>query len=148
MACSSRSAASGGLFEQIGGKRQPACGWAMGIERLLSLLEADVTSPQAPDVYLVNQGEEAARLAHRVAESLRDYGFSVVHHCGGGSFKSQMKRADASGAAVAVIVGDEEARAGEASIKPLREAVDQARVRLDDLPEAVADILYSEEREV
>jgi len=137
-----------GLFEQIGGKRQPACGWAMGIERLLSLLEADVMSPQAPDVYLVNQGEEAARLAHRVAESLRDYGFSVVHHCGGGSFKSQMKRADASGAAVAVIVGDEEARAGEASIKPLREAVDQARVRLDDLPEAVADILYSEEREV
>src|SRR3972149_1462204 len=109
-----------GLFEQIGGKRQPACGWAMGIERLLSLLEADVTSPQAPDVYLGNQGEEGARLAHPAAR----------------------------GAAVAVIVGDEEARAGEASIKPLREAVDQARVRLDDLPEAVADILYSEEREV
>src|SRR5450756_1035094 len=137
-----------GLFEQIGGRPQPACGWAMGVERLLTLLEANAVSPQAPDVYLVNQGEEAERLAFRVAESLRDYGFSVVHHCGGGSFKSQMKKADASGATVAVIVGDEEARAGEASIKPLREAVDQVRVRLDDLPEAVADILYSEESEV
>jgi len=137
-----------GLFEQIGGKPQPACGWAMGVERLLALLKANVMSPQAPDVYLLNQGEEAARLAHRVAESLRDYGFSVVHHCGGGSFKSQMKKADASGAAVAVIVGDEEARAGEASIKPLRETLEQVRVRLDDLPEAVADILYPEESEV
>ena len=137
-----------GLFEQIGGRPQPACGWAMGVERLITLLEANAMSPQAPDVYLVNQGEEAARLAFRVAESLRDYGFSVVHHCGGGSFKSQMKKADASGAAVAVIVGDEEARALEASVKPLREAVDQVRVRLDDLPEAVAELLYQEESEV
>ena len=76
-----------GLFEQIGGKPQPACGWAMGVERLLALLEANAMPPQAPDVYLVNQGEEASRLAHRVAEALRDHGFSVVHHCGGGSFK-------------------------------------------------------------
>jgi histidyl-tRNA synthetase len=137
-----------GLFAQIGGRPQPACGWAMGLERLIALIEANAISPQAPDVYLVNQGEEAARLAFRVAESLRDYGFSVVHHCGGGGFKSQMKKADASGAAVAVIVGDEEARALEASIKPLREAIDQVRVRLDDLPEAVAELLYQEESEV
>ena len=137
-----------GLFEQIGGKPQPACGWAMGVERLLALLEANAMSPQAPDVYLLHHGEEASRVAFRVAESLRDYGFSVVHHCGGGSFKSQMKKADASGAAVAVIVGDEEARALEASIKPLRETLEQVRIRLDDLPEAVADILYPEESEV
>jgi histidyl-tRNA synthetase len=137
-----------GLFEQIGGRPQPACGWAMGVERLLTLLEANAVSPQAPDVYLVNQGEEAERLAFRVAESLRDYGFSVVHHCGAGSFKSQMKKADASGAAVAVILGDEEARALEASIKPLREALEQIRVKLDALPEAVAEILYPEESEV
>ena len=137
-----------GLFEQIGGKPQPACGWAMGIERLLTLLETNTMSSQAPDVYLVNQGDEAARLAFRVGEALRDYGFSVVHHCGGGSFKSQMKKADASGAAVAVILGDEEARAGEASIKPLRETREQFRVGLDALPEAVADILYPEESEV
>ena len=71
-----------------------------------------------------------------------------MHHCGAGSFKSQMKKADASGAAVAVILGDEEARALEASVKPLREAVDQVRVRLDDLPEAVAELRYQEESEV
>ena len=116
-----------GLFEQIGGKRQPACGWAMGVERLLALLEANAMPPQAPDVYLVNQGEEASRLAHRVAEALRDHGFSVVHHCGGGSFKSQMKKADASGARFAIIVGDDEAQAQEVSIKPLRERAEQTR---------------------
>ena len=137
-----------GLFEQIGGKPQPACGFAMGVERLLALLEANAVSPQAPDVYLVNQGEEAERLAFRVAEALRDHGFSVVQHCGGGSFKSQMKKADASGAAVAVILGDDEARAREASVKPLREAREQVRVGLDALPEAVAEILYPEESEV
>ena len=105
-------------------------------------------SPQAPDIYLVNQGEEAARVAFRVAESLRDYGFAVVHHCGGGSFKSQLKKADASGAVLAVIIGDDEARAGEATIKALREVREQLRVGLDDLPEAVAEILYPEENEV
>jgi len=137
-----------GLFEQIGGKSQPACGWAMGMERLLALLETNTISPQVPDIYLVNQGAEAARIAFRVAESLRDYGFSVVHHCGGGSFKSQLKKADACGATLAVIVGDEEAQAGEASIKALREARAQVRVGLDVLPEAIAEILYPEESEV
>ena len=135
------------LFEQIGGKPAPACGWAMGIERLLALLEEGASRPH-PDVYLVNRGEQAARLAFRVAESLRDYGFAVVHHCGGGSFKSQMKRADASGAVVAVILGEEEANTGEANIKPLREALEQFRVKLDALPEAITDILYPEKSEV
>jgi len=137
-----------GLFEQIGGKPQPACGWAMGVERLLSLLDADAMAPQVADVYLVNQGEQASRLAFRVAESLRDHGFSVVHHCGGGSFKSQMKKADASGAAIAVILGDEEAEAGEASVKPLREATEQMKINIDALPEAIADLLYPEESEI
>jgi len=137
-----------GLFEQVGGKPQPACGWAMGVERLLSLLDQGAMSTELCDVYLVNQGEQAARVAFRVAESLRDHGFSVVHHCGGGSFKSQMKKADASGAAVAVIVGDDEALAGEAGVKPLREAREQMKVTIDALPEAIADILYPEESEV
>ena len=137
-----------GLFEQIGGKPQPACGWAMGMERLLALLEKNTVSPQVPDIYLANQGQEAARVAFRVAESLRDYGFSVVHHCGGGSFKSQLKKADACGATLAVILGDEEAQAGEASVKALREARAQVRVGLDVLPETVAEILYPEESEV
>src|SRR5947209_1230847 len=109
-----------GLLEQIGGKPAPACGWAMGIERLLALV-SDSGERLCSDVYLVNQGEPAARAAFRVAEALREAGFSVTQHCGGGSFKSQMKKADASGAPVAVILGDEEARAGEVSVKPLRE---------------------------
>jgi len=137
-----------GLFEQIGGKPAPACGWAMGVERILALLDPGVLPASVPDIYLVNQGEAASRLAFRVAESLRDQGFSVVHHCGGGSFKSQMKKADASGAAVAVILGDEEALAGEASVKTLRESAEQVRVKLDDLAGAIADIFYPEESEV
>ena len=137
-----------GLFEQIGGKPAPACGWAMGVERILALLDPGVLPASVPDIYLVNQGEAASRLAFRVAESLRDHGFSVVHHCGGGSFKSQMKKADASGAAVAVILGDEEALAGEASVKTLRESAEQVRVKLDDLAGAIADIFYPEESEV
>ncbi|MGC2519193.1 MAG: histidine--tRNA ligase [Burkholderiales bacterium] len=130
-----------GLFEQIGGKPTPACGWAMGIERLLALV-ADSGERPGTDVYLVNQGEQAARLAFQVAESLRDNGFSVVQHCGGGSFKSQMKKADASGAPVAVIVGDDEAKAGEASVKALREERDQFRVPLERLADAISDFLF------
>jgi histidyl-tRNA synthetase len=68
-----------------------------------------------------------------VAERLRDRGFAVTYDCAGGSFKAQMKRADASGARVAVIVGDDEANAQEVSAKPLREAGDQARVPLSEL---------------
>jgi histidyl-tRNA synthetase len=135
-----------GLFEQIGGKPTPACGWAMGIERLLALMDAG-EGEAAPDVYLVNQGEDAARFAFRAAESLRDASFSVVQHCGGGSFKSQMKKADASGAWVAVIIGDEEAQAGQASIKPLREEGEQVRVPVEALPEAVADLLLAAKEE-
>ena len=137
-----------GLFEQIGGKPAPACGWAMGVERMLALLDPGVLAGGAAVIYLVNQGEAASRLAFRVAESLRDHGFTVVHHCGGGSFKSQMKKADTSGAAVAVILGDQEALAGEASVKTLRESAEQVRVKLDDLAGAIADIFYPEESEV
>jgi histidyl-tRNA synthetase len=130
-----------GLLEQIGGKPAPACGFAMGIERLLALL-ADPGERAAPDVYLVNQGERAERFAFRVAEALREAGFGVVQHCGGGSFKSQMKKADGSGAPLAVIVGDEEAQAGEASVKALREERPQIKVPLEGLPGAVADLLF------
>ena len=118
-----------GLFAQIGGKSAPAIGFAMGVERLIALVR-DAGGPvatEAQDVYLVHQGEAADRFAFTVAERLRDHGFSVAHHCGGGSFKAQMRRADASGAQVAVIVGDDEAAAREASVKPLR--VERAQIR-------------------
>jgi len=130
-----------GLLEQIGGKPAPACGWAMGMERLLALT-ADRGERASPDIYLVNQGEQAGRVAFRAAESLREAGFSVVQHFGEGSFKSQMKKADASGAPVAIIVGDDEAGAGEASVKLLREERAQFRVTLEALPDAVSDLLF------
>jgi histidyl-tRNA synthetase len=127
------------LVEQIGGKPAPACGYAMGVERLLALMqEQGYPSSALPvDAYLVYAGELASRIAPHIAESLRDAGLSVVLHCGGGSFKSQMKKADASGAHVAVIIGDDEAAAGEASIKPLRGAGEQKRVSLSELAEAI-----------
>jgi histidyl-tRNA synthetase len=130
-----------GLLEMIGGKAASACGFAIGIERLLALV-ADSGERVCPDVYLVNQGERAGRFAFRVAEALRDAGFSVVQHCGSSSFKSQMKKADASGAPVAVIVGDEEAQASEASVKALREQREQFRVSLETLPDAISDLLF------
>ena len=137
-----------GLVGQLGGKPAPACGFAMGVERLLSLWKDQGHEHQkpAPDVYVVHQGEAAGRFAFRAAEQLRDAGFAVQLHCGGGSFKSQMKKADGSGATIAAIIGDDEAAAGEVSLKPLREEGEQMKVALDLLAETAADwILGSEE---
>ncbi|MGD8478336.1 MAG: His/Gly/Thr/Pro-type tRNA ligase C-terminal domain-containing protein, partial [Burkholderiales bacterium] len=119
-----------GLFSQIGGKAAPACGFAMGIERLLALI-ADtgrVPSPTVPDVYVVHAGEAATPFAWKVAEQLRDAQLAAILHCGGGSFKSQMKRADGSGARFAVIIGDDEAQSGLVSVKPLRGGGEQQQV--------------------
>jgi len=110
-----------GLFEALGGKRTAACGFAIGIERMVLLLrEHGIESRSAPAAYVVHAGDAAGKLARRVAETLRDAGQDVVLHAGGGSFKSQMKRADASGAAYALIIGDEEAAQDRVAIKPLR----------------------------
>lgn len=121
-----------GLVEQIGGKSTPACGFAMGVERLLALMqECGKEMPHVgPDAYVVHQGESATRFAWETVRYLRDEGLKVILHCGDGSFKSQMKKADASGARFAVIIGDDEANATEITIKPLREAVEQVRVGL------------------
>jgi histidyl-tRNA synthetase len=121
-----------GLFEQLGGKATPGCGFGIGVERLLLLLEsqaATLPKPQ-PDVWLVHQGAAADAWAPAVAEQLRDAGLNVVLHCGGGGFKSQMKKADASGARFAVIIGDNEAQAGTLTVKPLRQAAEQQTVAL------------------
>jgi len=137
-----------GLIEMIGGKPAPAAGFAMGVERIVALMqEAGGGGGPGADVYVVNQGEGAARLAFRAAEALRDRGLAVVQHCGETSFKSQMRRADASGAAVAVIIGEDEAAAGEASVKALREERAQFRVSLEALADAVSNLLYGEESE-
>jgi histidyl-tRNA synthetase len=128
-----------GLVEQIGGKPAPACGFAMGVERLLALMQAQGSEPavRVPDVYLVHAGAAAGTFAWQVAERLRERGVAVTLHCGGGSFKSQMKRADGSGARYAVIIGDEEAQAGAVSLKPLRELGEQVRVGVDEAADLV-----------
>jgi len=137
-----------GLVEQLGGKSTPACGFAMGVERLVALIRESGGEPAAtvPDVYLVHQGEYAGRLAFRVAEGLRDQGINVLLHCGGGSFKSQMKKADASGAAFAIVIGDDEAATGEAQLKPLRAGEGaQRKLKVDDLAEAIIGQLIDSE---
>ncbi len=86
-----------------------------------------------PELYLVNVGELAEQKAFTGAESLRSMGLNVVLHAGGGSFKSQMKKADRSGARFAAILGDDEAAADELSLKPLLGQGEQARVKLDQV---------------
>jgi len=122
-----------GLIEQVGGKSAPACGFAMGVERLLALMqECGKTIPKAvPDVYIMHLGADTAGFAWRTAEQLRDANCRVILHCGGGSFKSQMKKADASGARYAVIIGDDEASAEQVTVKTLREFAEQVRTDLN-----------------
>jgi histidyl-tRNA synthetase len=138
-----------GLIGQLGGKPAPACGFAMGVERLLALWidQGNRHQRPTPDVYVVHQGDAAGRHAFKVAEHLRDQGFSVQLHCGGGSFKSQMKRADASGAPLAAIIGDDEAQANEISLKPMRETTEQRRVSFDNLAETVGDWILGPDSE-
>ena len=121
-----------GLIAQMGGKSAPACGFAMGIERILALTDETEIARPAVDVYVVHPGEQATRFAWKTVEHFRDEGLNAILHCGGGSFKSQMKKADASGARFAVIIGDDEAKEDEISIKPLREAAEQVRGGLEE----------------
>ncbi|WP_088139655.1 histidine--tRNA ligase [Achromobacter xylosoxidans] len=132
-----------GLIELLGGKPAPAVGFAIGMERLLDLWEqsVQVDQPAECDVYVVHQGEDAQRLAARVGEDLRDAGLSVIVHAGSAGFKSQFKRADASGARVAVILGADEVAAQTASIKFLR-ADAQGEAAQQQVPLAgLADVL-------
>lgn len=119
------------LVERLGGEATPACGFAIGLERIFLLMqEYGVAASDAPDVYLVNVGEAAERQALRSAEALRDAGLKVTLHAGGGSFKSQMKKADRSGAAYAVILGDDEINTAEVTLKPMLGSGEQARMKL------------------
>ncbi|MFB9245494.1 histidine--tRNA ligase [Massilia antarctica] len=129
------------LIESFGGKPTPAVGFAMGIERLVELMKeaGEPNDPSECDVYMVHQGEEARMQAFVLAERIRDAGLDVVLHCaaasGPGSFKSQMKKADGSGAAFAVILGDDEIAKRTAAVKSMRgaEGEQQASVPFDDV---------------
>ena len=131
-----------GLVEKLGGRATPAVGWAMGIERFVALYEAcgGETPASNADVYIAAVGDGTLERAFALAEELRDgiSGIQVEMNLGGGSFKSQMKRADKSGAEFALILGEQELADGCVGLKPLRSADEQSTVALDDLAETLA----------
>jgi histidyl-tRNA synthetase len=128
-----------GLMEELGGKPAPAVGFAMGMERLLLLLQDKGLIPagNGVDVYLVQQGAGAPAYALTLARQLRAAGLSVLQHCGDASFKSQMKKADGSGALCAVIVGENEIASRSAVVKPLRGEAAQETVAFEQVAAAI-----------
>jgi histidyl-tRNA synthetase len=142
------------LIERMGGKPTPGCGYAIGVERVIELLRerASAETVARTDVYVVHQGGATATAAFLLAERLRDSGLDVTYNAGAPSLKSQMKRADASGAAFAVIVGQDEIAQGAAAVKALRPRHEEAPfARQSTVPQAeigqalVAALLYQSE---
>jgi histidyl-tRNA synthetase len=113
-----------GLMELVGGKPAPGIGWGMGIERVLDLVQQLGASPAppVPDAYAIVPDAAAMPVAMQTVEALRAAGLAVQLHAGGGSMKSQFKRADASGARHALVFGPDELARGEVALKPLRDA--------------------------
>ena len=134
-----------GLVEKLGGRSTPAIGWAMGIERFVALYE--VCGGEAPatdaDVYVVAVGDGAHEQAFAIAEELRDKvaDIRVEVNLGGGSFKSQLKRADKSNAEYALILGEQEIAQKCAGLKPLRSTEDQSSIAFETLAETLAGLL-------
>ncbi len=135
-----------GLVEQLGGKHTPAVGFAMGVERLVLLLEAAQVIPDSldanADVYIVGVGNVSAEMLS-IAEIVRTAcpEARVLSHCGGGSFKSQFKKADRSAARLAIIIGEDEVASGVVAIKYLREEQPQQTVSVSDLATTIKAIL-------
>ena len=133
-----------GLVEHLGGKSTPAIGWAIGLERLVELcrISAGMEVSAAPDVYVVAVGDDAARQALLLAEQIRNEvaGLAIEVNCGGGSYKSQFKRADKSGAKVALILGEQELESGQVSVKALRKDVEQQTISRAEVATAIAAI--------
>ena len=136
------------LIERMGGKAAPACGWAMGMERVLELMKVSNSLPEVRaqcDVYVLHQGGDTFTTAMSVAERLRSAGIDTILFCPpdgqSASFKSQMKKADSSGAAFAVIIGPDELARNEAQLKDLRASGEQKAVPLDGLLEAVMEAI-------
>jgi len=126
-----------GLIEQLGGKANHAIGFAMGMERLLLLMEQldNVPVENKVDVYMIRVGIEAEKEGMVLAEKIRNEvdGIKIQVNCGGGSFKSQFKKADKSGAMYALIIGDDEVSRGEVSVKPLRTDGEQQNMTQHDV---------------
>jgi len=124
-----------GLVEQMGGRGSPGVGFAMGLDRLALMLAEKMESSGTADVYVVSQGAEARRIAMQVAEEVRTgvQGLRVLVHCGDGKFKAQLKKADASGARLALVLGEEEVANAAVGVKMLRESGDQITCARDKL---------------
>jgi histidyl-tRNA synthetase len=138
------------LIAQMGGKAAPACGWAMGMERVIELMkEQGLTSDLEAgcDIYVLHQAGETLEPAFILAERLRSAGLEVILHCSpdgeAASFKSQMKKADASGAAYAIIIGPDELTAHQVQLKDLRRDGQQITVSMDHLVDEVINQLVS-----
>lgn len=133
-----------GLVEQLGGRATPAAGFAMGIERLLSLLEdAGKQVDNKADIYVMLQGDSAQLSGMSIIEKIRDQLPGVVIHtnCGAGSFKSQMKKADKSGATIALIFGESEIAENIVGLKMLRQDVEQITLPVDEVIDSIKTIL-------
>ena len=125
-----------GLVEQLGGKATPAVGFALGMERILSLLEDQQEQvAETVDVYMMLLGEECELKGLQLAEQIREQSsdLKMITHCGGGSMKSQMKKADKSGASIAIILAGDELQRSQVTIKYLREKREQQSVAFDQL---------------
>ncbi|HSG65962.1 MAG TPA: ATP phosphoribosyltransferase regulatory subunit, partial [Gammaproteobacteria bacterium] len=131
-----------GLVAQLGGRDTPASGWALGLERVVELLQAEAAAidAAAPEAYLVTVGDEARLKGFAIAEMLRSRvpGLKLWMDCASGGFKAQLKRADRSGARFALIIGEDELRADSVGVKPLRSDAPQRTLKLDEL---VAELL-------
>ena len=132
-----------GLIEHFGGRKIPGIGFAMGLERLLELMRVDnelIQARQQPHVYFISAGENAYNKGFQLAEQLKDRlpGLRLLQHCGGGSFKSQFKKADKSGAQLAMVLGEDELEKKCVSLKPLRAEGEQSEVSWDDLADRLA----------
>ena len=134
----------------MGGKAAPACGWAMGIERVVELMKEQGLEEQVQsqcDIYMIHAGGPTLEPTLVLAERLRSAGIDVVMHASSdglpASFKSQMKKADASGALYAVIIGEDELNEQFAQIKDLRQTGSQNKVAFEDVLDKVIDLLVS-----
>ncbi len=131
-----------GLVEQLGGRPTPAIGWALGLERLLELYRVCGGEQFRcdPDVYVVAVGDAVLKPAFTLVERLRDSNpeLKIELNCGAGSFKSQMKRADRSGARIALVIGEAEVTQQAAGLKPLREDTEQVSVKWEELGAALS----------
>jgi histidyl-tRNA synthetase len=135
-----------GLVEQLGGKATPAVGFAMGIERLVLLittLSEEAQDDSFADVYVTAMGDDTQSYAIEVAEHLRNRlpDARIMMHCGGGNFKKQLKRADKTGARLALLLGSDEMQSRNVGVKPLRDGQEQVTVSFDSLCEKVSELL-------